>query len=152
MAIFYYSDGVAIPPFRRRVVNKWIEAVAESYGYEVGEITFQFCNDVRILEVNNKYLGHNYYTDVITFGQEVDEDLLFADIIISLDTVASNATQYGEPFERELLRVLIHGVLHLCGCDDQSDEEQQAMRAAEEKALRLLPEDLSEVWRKGTLE
>lgn len=151
MAIFYYSEGVEVPPFRRRVVNEWIATVAESYGYEVGEITFQFCNDERILEVNNKYLGHNYYTDVITFVQEVEERFLFADIIISLDTVRSNAEQYGEGFERELLRVLIHGVLHLCGCDDQSEEQQQAMRAAEEKALSLLPRNLAEVWRKGTL-
>ncbi|MDN4754158.1 rRNA maturation RNase YbeY [Porphyromonadaceae bacterium W3.11] len=150
MSINYYEDGVKIPPFRRREVNEWIRSVAEVYNFEVGDISFQFCDDERILEVNKKYLGHDHYTDVITFGSPVD-DLLFADIVIGLETVESNAKEYNEPFQRELLRVLIHGVLHLCGLNDMTDEEKKEMRAAEENALAMLPNDLSEMWRKGAM-
>lgn len=147
MAINYYGEGVTIPAFRRREVNAWIKDVAEEYGYEVGDITYQFCDNERILEINQKYLNHDYYTDIITFDQARD-GLLFADIVISVEMVTSNAEEYGEPFRREFLRVLIHGVLHLCGVDDQTEEQAKEMRQAEENALAMLPADLSEVWRK----
>lgn len=147
MAINYYGEGVTIPAFRRREVNAWIKDVAEEYGYEVGDITYQFCDNERILEINQKYLNHDYYTDIITFDQTRD-GLLFADIVISVEMVTSNAEEYGEPFRREFLRVLIHGVLHLCGVDDQTEEQAEEMRQAEENALAMLPADLSEVWRK----
>lgn len=147
MAINYYGEGVTIPAFRRREVNAWIKDVAEEYGYEVGDITYQFCDNERILEINQKYLNHDYYTDIITFDQTRD-GLLFADIVISVEMVTSNAEEYGEPFRREFLRVLIHGVLHLCGVDDQTEEQEKEMRQAEENALAMLPADLSEVWRK----
>lgn len=147
MAIIYYGEGVTIPAFRRREVNAWIKDVAEEYGYEVGDITYQFCDNERILEINQKYLNHDYYTDIITFDQTRD-GLLFADIVISVEMVTSNAEEYGEPFRREFLRVLIHGVLHLCGVDDQTEEQAKEMRQAEENALAMLPADLSEVWRK----
>lgn len=147
MAINYYGEGVTIPAFRRREVNAWIKDVAEEYSYEVGDITYQFCDNERILEINQKYLNHDYYTDIITFDQTRD-GLLFADIVISVEMVTSNAEEYGEPFRREFLRVLIHGVLHLCGVDDQTEEQAKEMREAEETALAMLPADLSEVWRK----
>lgn len=147
MAINYYGEGVTIPAFRRREVNAWIKDVAEEYGYEVGDITYQFCDNERILEINQKYLNHDYYTDIITFDQTRD-GLLFADIVISVEMVTSNAEEYGEPFRREFLRVLVHGVLHLCGVDDQTEEQAKEMRQAEENALAMLPADLSEVWRK----
>lgn len=147
MAINYYGEGVTIPAFRRREVSAWIKDVAEEYGYEVGDITYQFCDNERILEINQKYLNHDYYTDIITFDQTRD-GLLFADIVISVEMVTSNAEEYGEPFRREFLRVLIHGVLHLCGVDDQTEEQAKEMRQAEENALAMLPADLSEVWRK----
>lgn len=147
MAINYYGEGVTIPAFRRREVNAWIKDVAEEYGYEVGDITYQFCDNERILEINQKYLNHDYYTDIITFDQTRD-GLLFADIVISVEMVTSNAEEYGEPFRREFLRVLIHGVLHLCGVDDQTEEQAKEMRQAEENALAMLPANLPEVWRK----
>ena len=147
MAINYYGEGVTIPAFRRREVNAWIKDVAEEYGYEVGDITYQFCDNERILEINQNYLNHDYYTDIITFDQTRD-GLLFADIVISVEMVTSNAEEYGEPFRREFLRVLIHGVLHLCGVDDQTEEQAKEMRQAEENALAMLPANLSEVWRK----
>ncbi|MDO4695799.1 rRNA maturation RNase YbeY [Porphyromonas sp.] len=147
MAITFYSENISIPKFRRREVSRWITDVAASYGCTVGDITYLFCDDETILEMNNKYLGHDYYTDIITFDQCVD-DLLFADIVISLDTVASNAKAYGERFETELLRVIIHGVLHLCGEDDLTEEAEEKMRLAEDRALAMLSPDQSEMWRK----
>lgn len=147
MDINYYSEGVKVPHFRRREVNAWIRDVAEEYGYEIGEITYQFCNDERILQINKQYLNHDYYTDIITFDQSRD-GFLFADIVISLETVRDNANEYGELFERELLRVIIHGILHLCGVNDKSEEEAQEMRAAEDNALAMLPSDISLMWRK----
>lgn len=147
MAINYYSQGVSIPDFRRREVNAWIKDVADAYGYKVGEITYQFCNNEEILEINKQYLQHDYYTDIITFDQSRD-GILLADIVISLEMVRSNAEEFGESFERELLRVIIHGILHLCEVDDQTPEQEQEMRAAEENALAMLPADISEVWRK----
>ncbi len=147
MAINYYAEGVQIPPFRRREVNTWIKDVAEEYGYEVGDITYQFCDNERILDINNQYLKHDYYTDIITFDQS-REGLLFADIVISLEMVMLNAEEYNEDFHKELLRVIIHGVLHLCGINDQTEEEARVMRGAEENALAMLPNDLSEMWRK----
>ena len=92
MAINYYGEGVTIPAFRRREVNAWIKDVAEEYGYEVGDITYQFCDNERILEINQKYLNHDYYTDIITFDQTRD-GLLFADIVISVEMVTSNAEE-----------------------------------------------------------
>lgn len=145
MAINYYSENVAVPPFRRREVSRWINAVAESHGRSIGEISYQFCDNDRMLEMNRSYLGHDYHTDIITFDQDLGTNDIYADILISVDQVAINATEYGTAFEDELLRVMIHGVLHLCGLDDHTDEDSRAMRAGEETALAQLPRP---IWRK----
>lgn len=145
MAINYYSENVAVPPFRRREVSRWINAVAESHGRNIGEISYQFCDNDRMLEMNRSYLGHDYHTDIITFDQDLGTNDIYADILISVDQVAINATEYGTAFEDELLRVMIHGVLHLCGLDDHTDEDSRAMRAGEETALAQLPQP---IWRK----
>lgn len=145
MAINYYSENVAVPPFLRREVSRWITSVAQSHGMAIGDISYQFCDNERILEMNQNYLGHDYYTDIITFDQDLGANDIYADILISVDQVAINAEDYGTSFDNELLRVMIHGVLHLCGLDDHTDEDSQAMRAAEDAALAQLPDP---VWRK----
>ncbi len=143
MAISYYSqgEGIRVPDFRRRKVNNWLRGVAKGYGMQVVDVAFQFCDNPTILEFNKKYLGHDYYTDVITFGQAQD-DLIIADIVISVDQVRINAEDYDSDFRTELMRVMIHGILHLCGLDDGTPEEETAMHAAEDKALAQLPTDL----------
>lgn len=108
---------------------------------QVVDVAFQFCDNETILDFNKKYLGHDYYTDVITFGQ-TQEDLIIADIVISVDQVQINAEDYDTDFRTEVLRVMIHGILHLCGLDDGTPDEEAAMRAAENKALEQLPDDL----------
>ncbi len=135
--ITYNVDGVRMPAIKKRAVNAWIKAVAASYNRRVGDIGYMFVNDERILQVNNEYLGHNYYTDVITFDYDED-DIVSGDIVISLDTVQSNAQLFGKTYEEEFYRVLIHGILHLCGINDKGPGERQVMEAAENRALALL--------------
>ena len=126
-----------MPALDARKVVKWIRAVAAEYGYAVGNINYIFCSDERELEVNRAFLGHDYYTDVITFDYSTSQTLN-GDIFISLETVLSNAEMVGEPYEKELLRILIHGVLHLTGQGDKTPETKAEMTAKEEKALKKL--------------
>ena len=134
--ITYSTEGVKFPGIKKRETTKWIHQVAESYGKKVGEIGYLFVNDEKILEVNNEYLGHDYYTDIITFDY-CEEDVLNGDIVISLDTVLTNAEKFGHPYDEELHRVIIHGILHLCGINDKGPGEREIMEAAENKALAL---------------
>ena len=123
-----------MPTLDERKVNKWIKSVAADYGFGVGNINYIFCSDERELAVNREFLGHDYYTDVITFDYSTPSTLN-GDIFISLDTVRSNAETVGVPFENELMRILIHGVLHLTGQGDKTPETKVEMTEKEEKAL-----------------
>lgn len=134
--ITYNSEGVRMPKIKKRDTSAWIKAVAASYGRKVGEIGYLFVDDEKILEVNREYLGHDYYTDVITFDYDED-DTVSGDIVISLDTVCSNAELFGKTYEDELYRVIIHGILHLCGINDKGPGEREIMEAAENKALAM---------------
>ena len=125
-----------MPKIKKRDTSAWIKAVAASYGRKVGEIGYLFVDDEKILEVNREYLGHDYYTDVITFDYDEDETVS-GDIVISLDTVRSNAQLFGKTYEDELYRVIIHGILHLCGINDKGPGEREIMEAAENKALAM---------------
>lgn len=127
-----------MPKIKKRETTAWIKAVAASYGRKVGEIGYMFVDDEKILEVNKEYLGHDYYTDVITFDYDED-DIVSGDIVISLDTVRSNAQLFGKTYEDELRRVIIHGILHLCGINDKGPGEREIMEAAENKALAMHP-------------
>ena len=133
--ITYTTDSIEMPALDERKVNRWIRAVAADYGFAVGKINYIFCSDERELAVNREFLGHDYYTDVITFDYSTPSTIN-GDIFISLDTVRSNAEMVGTSFENELLRILIHGVLHLTGQGDKTPETKIEMTAKEEKALR----------------
>ena len=135
--ITYNADGVAMPRIKRRKVTAWVKAVAASYGKKTGEIGYMFVSDDKILEVNREYLGHDYYTDIITFDYD-EGDTISGDLVISLDTVRSNALQLGKDYMDELHRVIIHGILHLCGINDKGPGERELMEAAEDKALAML--------------
>ena len=133
-----------MPAIRRRDTSAWIRAVAATYGKTVGSIAYIFCDDDKILEVNRQYLQHDYYTDIITFDYCDDEllmgkkDTISGDLFISLDTVRTNAEQQGTTYDEELHRVIIHGILHLCGINDKGPGEREIMEAAENKALAML--------------
>ncbi len=134
--ITYNTEGVKFPDIKKRKTTSWIRRVAESYGKRIGEIGYLFVNDEKILEVNNEYLGHDYYTDIITFDY-CEGNILNGDIVISLDTVFTNADKFSHPYDEELHRVIIHGILHLCGINDKGPGEREMMEAAEDKALAM---------------
>lgn len=134
--ITYNAEDVKLPTIKKRETTRWIKKVAATYGRKVGEIGYMFVNDEKILEVNNEYLGHDYYTDVITFDY-CEGNILNGDIVISLDTVRTNAEKFGKTYEDELYRVIIHGVLHLCGINDKGPGEREIMEENENKALAL---------------
>ena len=135
--ITYNSENIKMPRLKRRETSAWIETVAATYDRRIGEIGYMFVDDEKILEVNREYLGHDYYTDIITFDYD-ERDVLNGDIVISVDTVRSNAEQFGKSFDDELHRVIIHGILHLCGINDKGPGERELMEAAEDRALALL--------------
>ena len=133
--ISYQTINVKMPAIKRRANSAWIKAVAASYGKKVGEVAYIFCDDEKILEVNRQYLQHDYYTDIITFDYD-EGDTINGDLVISLDTVKSNSEMFGKEYEEELFRVIIHGILHLCGINDKAPGEREIMEEAEDKALQ----------------
>lgn len=134
--ITYNADGVKMPKIRHRDTTAWIKRVAEAHGRKVGEIGYMFVSDEKILEVNRQYLGHDYYTDIITFDYD-EGDVINGDLVISLDTVRTNAEKFGKEYADELNRVIIHGILHLCGINDKGPGEREIMEAHENAALAM---------------
>lgn len=126
-----------MPAIKRREISAWVKSVAQSLGRKVGDVAYIFCNDEKILEVNREYLQHDYYTDIITFDY-TEENVISGDLFISLDTVLSNSEQLGVSYEQELRRVIIHGILHLCGIDDKGPGEREIMEEHENRALAML--------------
>lgn len=135
--ITYNADGVRMPKIRRRDTTAWIKRVAAAHGRKVGEIGYMFVSDEKILEVNRQYLRHDYYTDIITFDYD-EGDVLNGDLVISLDTVRTNAEKFHKQYDEELRRVIIHGILHLCGINDKGPGEREIMEANENAALAML--------------
>ncbi len=115
-----------------------MKEVALNHGYKVGDIAYIFCDDEKILEVNRQYLQHDYYTDIITFDY-TENGRISGDLFISLDTVRTNAEQFGSDYNTELHRVIIHGILHLCGINDKGPGEREIMERHENEALAILP-------------
>ena len=136
MAITYQTEGIKMPDIKKRETTEWIKAVAATYEKRIGEIAYIFCSDEQILEVNCQYLQHDYYTDIITFDY-CEGNRLSGDLFISLETVKTNSEQFNTPYEEELHRTIIHGILHLCGINDKGPGEREIMEAAENKALAM---------------
>lgn len=135
--IEWLTDGVVLPELNYDLLETWIDEVARCHGKTAGELTYIFCNDEKILAVNRQYLSHDYFTDIITFDY-TRGCRLRGDMFISLETVATNAGMVGEPYSDELLRVIIHGILHLCGINDKGPGERAIMEHNENQALELL--------------
>lgn len=142
--IRYFTEDTTFTLKGKRLVSKWLREVAEGRGYEIGELNYIFCSDPYLLAINRQFLGHDYETDIITFDNSEDYLLetgrkgVSADIYISVDTVRINGKAYGEGFDREMHRVIVHGLLHLIGYDDCDDWHRSRMRAAENRALAEL--------------
>ena len=142
--IRYFTEDTTFLLKKKRLTSKWLQQVAAQRGFRIGELNYIFCSDAYLLAINRQFLGHDYETDIITFDNSEDYLLetgrrgVSADIYISIDTVRLNGKAYGEGFERELHRVIVHGLLHLIGYDDTTVWKQQRMRAAENRALVML--------------
>ncbi|HOD69112.1 MAG TPA: rRNA maturation RNase YbeY [Bacteroidaceae bacterium] len=135
--ISFLTDNIKMPKLDRKAVRTWITAVVDGYdNRKVGRLNYIFCNDDRILEVNRQFLGHDYYTDIITFDYS-EPGVVSGDMYISLETVKTNSSKFGTSYDEELMRVMIHGVLHLCGIDDKGPGERAVMEAAENRALEM---------------
>jgi rRNA maturation RNase YbeY len=135
--ITYNTINVEMPNIVEAEVSAWVKSTAATYNKVVGDINYIFVDDETMFDINRRFIGHDYYTDHIGFDYSED-DALSGDIYISLDTVKTNAEKFGATFDEELRRVIIHGLLHLCGLRDKTDEERQQMQNAEDKALNAL--------------
>lgn len=141
--IRYFTEDTTFLLKKKRLTSKWLQQVAAQRGFRIGELNYIFCSDPYLLAINRQFLDHDYETDIITFDNSEDYLLetghkgVSADIYISVDTVRVNAEAYGEGFDRELHRVIVHGLLHLIGYDDVTLWKQRRMRAAENRALKI---------------
>lgn len=135
--IRFSTLDVEMPPIDPQRVKDWIGAVAERHGKVIGELYYYFCSDEKLLEINKERLGHDFYTDIVTFPLTDCETVLSSEFCICIDRIKENADIFGRSYESELHRVIIHGVLHLIGFDDLTDEEEKKMREQEELSLEL---------------
>lgn len=136
--IRFSTLDVEMPPIDPMRDKAWIEAVAEKHGKTIGELYYYFCSDDKLLEINRERLGHDFYTDIVTFPLTDCEMVLSSEFCISTDRIKENAETFGRSYESELHRVIIHGVLHLIGFDDHTEEDEKEMREKEEESLKLL--------------
>lgn len=136
--ILFEATDVELPDFLGRRTKQWILKVINIYQKKAGEVFFLFCSDEALLKINQDFLQHDYYTDIITFDNSEREEVISGELYISLDRIIDNAKSLNIDFETELHRVLIHGVLHLIGLNDKTTDEQLQMRAAEQNCLSLL--------------
>jgi probable rRNA maturation factor len=139
--IRFFNEDVSYKLTKKQVIRQWLKQQAEAEGYTVGDLNYMFCSDEHVLQVNRDFLQHDYYTDIITFDMSEEEDKIEGDIFISVDRVADNASQLAITPEQEMRRVLAHGMLHLCGYGDKTDEEAAQMRAKEDEWLAQLLAD-----------
>ncbi|MDR0506622.1 MAG: rRNA maturation RNase YbeY [Dysgonamonadaceae bacterium] len=137
MAIFYETANVSFPKISRKETTTWIKKVVNIHRKRIGSVSCIFCSDDEILKINRQYLNHDYYTDIITFDY-TENDVISGDLFISVDTVKSNSEKFGTVYDEELNRVIIHGILHLCGFKDKTPEDEVQMREKENEALNLL--------------
>ena len=142
--ISFQTIGVEMPAIDQNLIRAWVPAVAADYGRRAGDIAYIFVDDEEILRVNRQFLQHDYYTDIITFDNS-SATTISGDLFISLDTVRSNADGIGVSYEQELHRVIIHGILHLCGINDKGPGEREIMEAAENRALEKLNKEISTI-------
>ena len=137
--INFFQEEVSFQLNHEDILQGWISTIIQNAKQSFDTINFIYCSDNYLLEINKEYLDHDYYTDIITFdNREDDESALDADIFISIDRVKENATQLNLPYEQELHRVMVHGVLHLLGLKDKTEAQKKEMRESEEASLSLL--------------
>jgi len=132
--IEFFNEDVELPDLQYGPINEWLSKTAKIYNFQVAQLNFIFCSDNYLLKLNQDYLNHDYYTDIITFNYN-ELSYISGDIFISVDRVKDNANLYGIEYRVELLRVLVHGVLHLIGFNDSTDSEEKIMREKEDEHI-----------------
>lgn len=137
MPVHFFQEDVSFTLPDKKGLKAWVKKVSNEHDTSVKDVNYIFCSDDYLLNVNRKYLNHDYYTDIVTFDQSDEEDTISADIFISIDRVKENAESSGITFDHELRRVMIHGILHLLGYNDQTPQEKEAIRKKEEDCLSL---------------
>ena len=135
--IAFFNEDIQFQIDSQDTITLWIQSVISQENCITGDINYIFTSDAYLISINRQYLDHDYYTDIITFDQSTDPLTISGDIYISIDRVRANAIKYQQPFQRELKRVLVHGILHLIGYGDQTPEEKSEMRKKEEAYLSL---------------
>ena len=136
MAVRYFNDGVSFQPEGKRKISQWLKQVTAREGKKTGHLNFIFVSEEMILDINKKYLHHHHYTDIITFDYS-EGNIISGEMYISVETVCANAKKYQVDFHTELLRVMVHGVLHLCGYKDQTESERHEMQEKEDQMIKL---------------
>jgi rRNA maturation RNase YbeY len=136
MSVSYNAVDIPFPKIKRRITTRWIYLTIEKYHKKAGAINYIFCSDAEILRINKQYLNHDYFTDIITFDY-TENGVISGDLFISLDTVKSNSEKFGTVYEEELHRVMIHGILHLCGFKDKTPEDEKMMKEKENESLLM---------------
>jgi rRNA maturation RNase YbeY len=142
MAISYASEGISKPVLNYTIISKWLKSVIKNSGNRIGELTYIFCDDDYLKDINIKYLSHDYFTDIISFDYS-EGSIISGDFFISLDRVKDNSQIYGNSVEEELLRVIIHGLLHLLGSNDTNEEEMEIMRKRESECILMYKDILN---------
>lgn len=136
--IQFFSEDTDFTLSKEPEIKAWLLKICSSEKYELENINYIFCTDEYLLDINKRYLNHDYYTDIITFDNSEEAQIILADIFISIDRIKDNASKMKISFEHELFRVLVHGLLHLLGFNDKSDDQKKEMRAKEDTCLSLL--------------
>ncbi len=136
MVEVFFEDIKEVPGVNPDFLFAWYSNVCQVEGMQLGDVSVVFCSDEHLLQMNKEYLQHDYYTDIITFDY-TEDDVVSGDLFISVDRVEENANEFDAPFQDELHRVCIHGLLHLCGYKDKSDKEEELMRSKENEMLML---------------
>ncbi len=136
MPVYFHTEGVSFVFKNKKAVSSWLSSVVKSFKQEVGTLNFIFCTDEYLLTINKSYLNHNHYTDIITFDY-CEENKVSGDLFISIERVKEYSLKNNIEFNNEIHRVIVHGVLHLCGLNDKTEREKEKMRAQENKFLAL---------------
>lgn len=137
MAILFFEEDIKFPLPDKNKHKRWLKGIAANEGFVIEELNYIFCSDEYLLQINQEYLKHNTYTDIITFDNSDRDKVIISDIFISIDRVKENATKENTAFENELLRVMSHGLLHLMGYKDKKPEDKLKMRDLEDQSIRL---------------
>ena len=138
MSVQFFTEDIAFELKEKASLSEWIKQVIKDHEHSVGEINYIFCSDDYLLQINKDHLNHDYYTDIITFDNSDESHMIETDIFISVDRVRENSSNQNVSYELELRRVMIHGILHLLGFNDKTDEQKKRMREKEDACLSLL--------------